>query len=170
MKKGPRSKDVSTFSIGDTMVYRVGTALLQHFQASEFKLPDKMDALFLLFLDAVRDRAGMGFVLNSDARSPEHNAQVGGVVTSLHLFDPLNDLVKARAVDFSIEEFKNHVVPWTTFAKIAEAVISVSHEQNVSYELEFQYGAVNKHVHLGLFREREHPSHLVVKGDAGVPA
>jgi len=40
---------------------------LQHFQASEFKLPDKMDALFLLFLDAVRDRAGMGFVLNSDA-------------------------------------------------------------------------------------------------------
>lgn len=150
------------------MANRVGTALLNNFQASDFKLPDKMDPIFLLFLDTVCGKAGMRFILDSDARSPEHNAQVGGVPTSLHLFDPGNDAVKARAVDFTIEEFKNHVRPWTSFAKITEAVISISHEQNLSYELEFQYGDVNKHVHLGLFRDRAHPSHLVVKADKDV--
>jgi|SRR6266850_7135071 len=152
------------------MANQVGTVLLNHFQASDFKLPDQVDPLFLVFLDTVRDRVNMPFVLYSDARSLQHNADVGGSPTSLHLFDDLHHTFKARAVDFGIPEFKQHSSPWTSFAKIAEAVIAICHEQNLSYELEFQYGAVNKHVHLGLFRVPAHPSHLVVKGDVAVPA
>lgn len=146
----------------------VGTALLNHFQASDFKLPDQMDPLFLVFLDTVRDRVNMPFVLYSDARSLQHNADVGGSPTSLHLFDDLHHTFKARAVDFGIPEFQQHSRPWTCFAKIAEAVISICHEQNLSYELEFQVSMKpigNRHIHLGLFREKEHPSHLVFRTD-----
>lgn len=144
---------------------------LKHFKESEFKLPDQMDTTFLLFLDRVRDLCpDVAFVLDCDARTPEHNAEVGGVATSLHLFDPSNESIKARAVDFRIHEFEQHIVPWTSFAKVAEAVIACHREQNLScgYELEFQYGDTNKHVHLGLFREDGHPSHIVVKADQDV--
>lgn len=153
-------------------MYRVGSALLSNFRPDEFKLPGAMDPIFLLFLDSVRSRCPLqlAFELHSDARTAEHNAEIGGVPTSLHLFDPSDEKVKARAVDFSIPAFKAHVSPWTEFSNIAEAVFDVWHEQKLScgYELEFQYGEKNKHVHLGLFREPGHASHLVVKADLDV--
>ena len=149
---------------------RVGNVLIQHFSASEFHFPDQMDGEFLMYLDAVRERAGLPFHLTSDGRSPQHNAEVGGVATSLHIFDPSNQAVKARAVDFSISEFDKHLVPWTTFAQITQAVIDIwrEHKYSFGFELELQYGQHNKHVHLGLFRVPGHPCHLVVKADADV--
>lgn len=141
---------------------------MQHFSASEFNLPDQMDPEFLLFLDAVRDRAGLSFNLKGDARTPQRNAEVGGVPTSLHLFDPANKGFQCRAVDFTTNELDKHIIPYAAFALIAEAVAQVWHEHKYpyGYELEFQYGDHNKHVHLGLFRVPGHPCHLVVMGDS----
>jgi len=149
---------------------RVGNVLLQHFSANEFNHPLDMDGEFLMYLDAVRERAGLSFHLTSDGRSPQHNAEIGGVATSLHLFDPSNQAVKARAVDFSISEFDKHLVPWTAFAQITQAVIDIwrEHKYPFGFEWELQYGKINKHCHLGLFREPGHPCHLITKSDVDV--
>ena len=149
---------------------RVGSVLLNYFSVNEFRFPDQMDSEFLMYLDGVRGACNVPFSLTGDARSPQHNADVGGVPTSLHLFDPSNKGFKCRAVDFSIPEFEQHVSPWATFAQISEAVSKVwrDHRYPYGYELEFQYGEHNKHIHLGLFRVPGHLSHLVVKGDMDV--
>lgn len=42
--------------------------VLRHFKASEFSSPDLMNTAFLIWLDLVRDRAKVPFVITSDGR------------------------------------------------------------------------------------------------------
>src|SRR2546428_12449802 len=112
---------------------RVGSTLLNYSSANEFSLPDQMDSEFLLFLDGVRGVCTIPLTLNGDARTPQHNAEVGGASTSLHLFDPFNKGFKARAVDFGIPDFEHHLQPWASFARIAEAVSKVWHDHGYPY-------------------------------------
>jgi hypothetical protein len=130
---------------------------LKHFKASEFRHPNMMDSQFLLFLDAVREQAGLPFILTSDGRSYDHNLRVGGASRSLHLFTAGRG---ARAVDFGTSWGRR---PWVEFAAITEAVIEVSKAIDQHYQLELVWSAKDKHIHLGLLREG--PSQLIIAAD-----
>jgi uncharacterized protein YcbK (DUF882 family) len=57
---------------------------IRHFTPAEFKAPDKMGYEFMLWLDRVRDKAGVSMTITSSYRSEEYNAQVGGAQDSAH--------------------------------------------------------------------------------------
>lgn len=135
---------------------RIGSVLVKYFKASEFKAPDHIEPKLLLLLDGVRDEFGGPFFITSDGRDPEHNKRVGGVPTSLHLYDAEKGL-KCHAVDFW---FNAAPRPYAQFAQIAEAVATVSNELGVSYQLEIVYSDKDKHIHLGIFRDPR-PSELI---------
>ena len=61
-----------------------------YFTESEFKMGNKpvfhkMDGDFLELLDAVREEAGIRFVINSSFRTEEYNESIGGGENSAHL-------------------------------------------------------------------------------------
>lgn len=62
---------------------------MKHFHYGEFSCPhcgaNEMDGDFLEMLDAVREEAGIPFVITSGFRCKEHNEAVGGKATSSHL-------------------------------------------------------------------------------------
>ena len=64
---------------------------MKHFSLEEFDSPDvpgsgaRMDPHFLNMLDAIRDDAGIPFVINSGFRTPERNKLDGGKPNSAHL-------------------------------------------------------------------------------------
>jgi len=64
---------------------------ISYFNPSEFDSPDiedggqYMDEEFIRLLDKARKIAGVPFVIISGARTPEHNAEVGGVPDSAHI-------------------------------------------------------------------------------------
>lgn len=68
---------------------------IRHFRPVEFARPDLMGYEFMLWLDNVREHAGVAFVVDSSFRTREHNAQVGGAQDSAHLDIPCD------AVDIS---------------------------------------------------------------------
>ncbi len=55
-----------------------------------------MDSLFLTLLDRVREESGGAIKVNSGFRCKIHNAEVGGVETSLHTKGRAADCVAAR--------------------------------------------------------------------------
>jgi len=65
---------------------------LEYFTLDEFDSPDSpesgkfMSEEFLIALDEARDIAGIPFKINSGYRTIEHNANVGGVSTSSHMY------------------------------------------------------------------------------------
>ena len=125
---------------------------LEHFQVSEFRHPELLAHEFLFWLDRVRHAAGVAFKLTSDGRTPEHNAEVGGAPSSLHL--------RGRAVDFT-------VTPWTpeALARVLVAVCLTPTPQSVGWELELVAGPQDKHVHLGLRAEPGLPNRCVLALD-----
>ena len=64
---------------------------MKYFTYEEFDSPDlpgsgyEMQQEFLDKLDLARGLSGVPYVINSGFRSPEHNAEVGGVPGSSHL-------------------------------------------------------------------------------------
>lgn len=64
--------------------------LSAHFQASEFSAPDHMGYEFVLWLNAVRDKAGVPMTITSSYRTPAHNVAVGGAEDSAHCDIPCN--------------------------------------------------------------------------------
>ena len=69
---------------------------LKHFKPSEFRMGqvnvfDKMDTVFLMQLDKLRDNINQPISITSSYRDKEYNKQIGGVKSSFHL--------KGRAVD-----------------------------------------------------------------------
>jgi uncharacterized protein YcbK (DUF882 family) len=60
---------------------------VRHFKRSEFGRNGDIepDENLVRMLDRARDIAGIPFQINSGVRSPERNAEVGGVDTSAHL-------------------------------------------------------------------------------------
>ena len=70
-----------------------------YFKPHEFKMGDKvvydkMNKVFLMKLDMLRDLAGIPFIITSSYRDEEYNAKVGGNSNSQHL--------KGRAVDIKV--------------------------------------------------------------------
>jgi hypothetical protein len=63
---------------------------VKFFRPSEFKHPEKMGYEFMLWLDGVRERAGVSMAITSSYRSPAYNAQVGGAQDSSHTDVPCN--------------------------------------------------------------------------------
>lgn len=63
---------------------------LRHFTAAELPYPSKMGYEFILWLDKLRELAGVPITITSSYRSPEHNAQVGGAKNSAHTDVPCN--------------------------------------------------------------------------------
>ena len=112
---------------------------MKHFQPREFKRLDLMDASFLRFLDAVRERANIAFRLTSDARTDGENERVGGSSTSLHLY--------GRAVDFVPASWDRE-----TLWRVVKAVMDES--ANHSVELELVQSPRDHHIHLGLFVDK----------------
>lgn len=64
---------------------------IKNFTSSEFDSPDQvgsgilMEQEFIEMLDCARDYAQVAFYINSGYRTKEHNADVGGKITSSHL-------------------------------------------------------------------------------------
>lgn len=69
---------------------------IKHFVSGEFKNPMTMGYEFMLWLDQLREDAGVPMVITSSHRSPEYNAAVGGATDSAHSDVPCN------AVDFGM--------------------------------------------------------------------
>jgi uncharacterized protein YcbK (DUF882 family) len=57
---------------------------ITHFTPAEFKAPDKMGYEMMLWLDGVREQAGVPMRITSSYRSPAYNASVGGAKDSAH--------------------------------------------------------------------------------------
>src|SRR5689334_16154959 len=61
---------------------------LRYFKPEEFRKPHLLGFEFVQWLDEVRHRAGVPMHITSDARSAEHNAEVGGATDSAHMDVP----------------------------------------------------------------------------------
>lgn len=76
--------------------------LSPHFRLSEFASKDCSDKVLVdddlvSLLEQIREAAGGAVTINSGYRSPEHNAAVGGVSSSQHLYGRAADIVVAGA-------------------------------------------------------------------------
>ena len=118
---------------------------LRHFSVIEFDHPGLVNNNCAEWLDAVRHKAGVPFILTSDARTPEHNAEVGGSPNSLHML--------GRAFDFTLR-----VTDPTTLFKVMEACMVVP--APFGKEIEYVFG--DKHFHIGLFPDQR-SSRLILK-------
>jgi hypothetical protein len=120
---------------------------LKHFQVTEFRHPELMNADFLRWLDHVREVAGIPFHLTSDARTPEENAAASGSSpTSLHLL--------GRAVDFQNPE------DVTARYHIVSAIFACEGRAPGPIELELVHGPTDHHIHLGCYLQASHPPQL----------
>ena len=118
---------------------------LQHFGIIEFDHPELVNNDCALWLDAVRHKAGVPFILTSDARTPERNREVGGSPASLHLL--------GRAFDFTLR-----VSDPVTLFKVMEACFVMP----ASFGKEIEYVLGDIHIHIGLFPDQR-PSRLILK-------
>lgn len=67
-------------------------AKIKHFTPREFKNPEKMGYEFMLWLDEVREEAGVPMDITSSYRSPAYNASVGGADDSAHTDVPCDSI------------------------------------------------------------------------------
>lgn len=69
-------------------------ANVKHFTAQEFRdhggVPEAMGREFVMWLDRVREKAGVPMRLTSSHRTPEHNKAVRGAKDSAHVEIPCN--------------------------------------------------------------------------------
>lgn len=71
-------------------------AKIRHFAPTEFRRPEVMGYEFMVWLDAVREAAGVRMLISSSSRTPERNDVVGGATDSAHLDLPICDAVDVR--------------------------------------------------------------------------
>lgn len=112
----------------------------ENFSKSEFNRPEGIDEEALEFLQQLRTYVGVGFIMTSDYRPPEANAQAGGSGFSLHL--------TGRAFDFGLVEWTPEVL-W----KLAEGVILLGKANdwpNTQLEIVDNPG-VDRHIHIGWY-------------------
>lgn len=117
-----------------------GYARLRHFRVTEFTAPFHMDATFLTWLDAAREHAGVPFVITSDWRSPEANADAGGWERSLHL--------RGRAVDLRWPASR------VAGFKMLCGIMLAARLAPAPLQVELETGA-QPHLHLGLYDETD---------------
>ena len=65
-------------------------AKLEHFNADEFKSPEKMGFEFMLWLDRLREEAAVPMTITSSYRDKKYNKKVGGASDSAHIDVPCN--------------------------------------------------------------------------------
>ena len=74
---------------------------IEHFRREEFRckcgkdcngFPVEPDTTMVRYADAIRERLGVPLNVNSGIRCPQHNANVGGVSNSQHVFGTACDL------------------------------------------------------------------------------
>lgn len=70
---------------------------MKYFKEEEFKMDgevvfEKMNPTLLVYLDALRQYVGRGFVITSSYRSPEYNKLVGGAKHSQHVLGNAVDI------------------------------------------------------------------------------
>lgn len=63
---------------------------IRHFRREEFREPEKMGYEFMLWLDELREKAGVPIPISSSYRSPAYNRQVDGAPRSAHTDTPCN--------------------------------------------------------------------------------
>jgi uncharacterized protein YcbK (DUF882 family) len=72
---------------------------VRHFNREEFLCPccltEDMDPAFLARLDDAREIAGVPFVITSGFRCRKHNAKIGGVEDSAHVWGVAADIAAA---------------------------------------------------------------------------
>lgn len=68
----------------------VDWSTIKHFSRGEFREPHKMGVEFMLWLDELRELAGVPMTISSSYRSPAYNRQVGGAPDSAHTDVPCN--------------------------------------------------------------------------------
>lgn len=136
---------------------------LKYFRPEEFNAFGLMDPEFLQWLDEVRSRVGSAFFLTSDARTPQHNAEVGGVPTSLHIADARRSIL-AAASDFVTVAIKggDRTDRVREFMRLVMAAVDARDELALQrgVQVEIVYSAKDKHYHLGLFRDAR-PDELI---------
>lgn len=112
------------------------------FKASEFKNPDMMNVAFVLWLDLVRDRAKVPFVITSDGRPGD---------------DKLHGLGLAVDIDSS---------KWTVVQKwrVVESVMFYANQAPGKVEFETVFSPSDKHWHLAV-DPRPGKSHEFVEAD-----
>ena len=87
---------------------------MRNFEEDEFIMGDqvvfcKMDYLFLVLLDELRDKVGEPLIINSSWRSKEYNASVDGVEDSQHLYGNAVDIhctdsvLRAKIVGYALD-------------------------------------------------------------------
>lgn len=67
-------------------------AKIKHFDASEFNYPMLMGYEFMVWLDHLREEAGVPIHITSDHRTAAHNAEVGGAPDSAHVDVPCDSV------------------------------------------------------------------------------
>jgi hypothetical protein len=109
---------------------------LVHFSRGEFHFPDQMDIPFLRWLDRVRERANVPFVITDDGR-PTGQMPEGASVTSLHK--------RGRAVDIRSRD-------WTSaqYWQVVGAIIFLAAAAPGKVELELVHGPTDQHLHVGV--------------------
>lgn len=100
---------------------------VKHFSANEFKNPEKMGYEFVLWLDELREAAGVPMTITSSYRSPEYNAAVGGASDSAHSDVPCN------AVDFGMRPRPDDPNWNLSRFKIVQAAMKMGCERIGSY-------------------------------------
>jgi hypothetical protein len=78
-------------------------ANVRYFRPQDFKRPDLMGYEFVLWLDLLRTRCGFAINISSDARTLEHNKEVGGALNSAHVIDESDPKESCNAVDIRKE-------------------------------------------------------------------
>lgn len=115
---------------------------LRYFRWAEFRRPEQLHWPFLQWLDEVRHRAAVPFVLTSDARD---HIPPGGSATSLHL--------QGRAVDLRYPFSATGRTNGAVLAAITEAIVTTPRPAGEGgYEYGIEPGAPGgPHLHIGLF-------------------
>ena len=108
-----------------------------------------MDTTFLRWLDRVRERCRVPFIITNDAR-PSLEIPTGGVSKSLHK--------RGRAVDIRTQGL-GAVQKW----RIAEAIIFLAHDAPGKVEWETVWSPTDKHWHLGV--DDNAPHHEMIESD-----
>ena len=91
----------------------VGLQLSPHFRLSEFASKDGSDKVLVDdalvdLLEQIRAAAGGAVTINSAYRSPAHNAAVGGVSSSQHLYGRAADIVVEGASPLLVGQMAEH--------------------------------------------------------------
>lgn len=90
--------------------------LSANFTVAEFACRDGsrpvfVDAALVTLLQALRDRGGRPLVINSAYRTPAHNAKVGGVTNSQHLYGRAADIQMEGVPPQQLAEWAEELMP-----------------------------------------------------------